>query len=838
MSGETRLILLLALAIFSVEFAIMVLIELTPLATLTTPITRVIVDACVLVLTISPLLIIPKRRVEEAKNRLKRLLEEVGDGILVIDRGYNITMANPTVKDLFGLTLDQIVGRKCYDVIKSEMCNTEFCCLNQILSGKPVVVGERYQNGKWVQDVTTPYRNIKGEVKGAIKSIRDITRQKEDKERIKRLISILRAIRNVNQLITKEPDVNKMLSSACRILREIRGYFHVTIAVYEGNQIKKIAESGTGGFFEVKEGIPLCVGQAVEKKKAVVFDDTKEHCGKCPFYKRELSYSAAIIPFETAEGVMLLAVFADINHFDEEEIGLLMEVAGDIGFAVDKCRAEEEREYQQKLINTIINSTPDLVVFKDENLIYRLVNEAFCQFVGKKEEEITGKTDFDVLSQDEAKIWREDDERVLETGNTLVKDEELIGAKRRGWFLVLKTPVHDTSGNIIGVLSSIRDISDRKRMENAIRESEERYRLVTESAYDLISLLDLEGNRLYCNKAFKRVLGYNPEELIGRNFIDLIYPEDREYVKRKFKLLLQGRPGTIETRMLCKDGSYKWVESRGNLIYGRDKKPETVLITTRDITVRKEYENKLEKLNVLLRATSEINEVVAREKDPETLMTTICEKLSMLYNAVFTALNIGGKLVPVKSIGIPISEVERAISRCPAISSAMNGVLMKSTIESPLCERCLRKYPHKFVLSLPLIYEDRNYGVVTIHSSSDFIDEEVELLQKLSSNIAFALNAYEVEQDKQMAFEQLMTNLTQFEVSADRLRNPLAIIMSVLELKDELGYNKVLEFIDEQAKRIKEQLDEMRSEEMRTYNLTERALRWKDEGKYKSRKGE
>ncbi len=834
--GETKLVLLLALAIFSTEFVIMVLIELTPLAKFTTPVTRVIIDACILVLAVSPLLIIPERRIKEAKNKLKMILDEVGDGILTIDRDYNIVTANPAIGDLFGLMPEEVVGRKCYEIIKSERCNTESCCLRQILSGRSVVKGERYLNRKWIQDVTTPYTGVKGDVRGIIKSMRDVTRQKEDKERIKRLASILRAIRNVNQLITKEPDTNKMLSGACRILLEVREYFHVAIATYDGNQIRKIAESGTGGFFEVKGTVPLCVGQAVKSGKAVIFDDTKEHCGKCPFHKQELKYSAAIIPFKTSEGVVLLAVFADIDRFDEEELSLLTEVAGDIGFAMDKRRAEKEREDQRKLINTIINSTPDLVAFKDENFVYRLVNEAFCQFVGKKECEIIGKTDFDIFSQDMARAWRGDDERVLRSGKPLVKDDELTGVNGKRWFLVLKAPVHDVSGSITGILSSVRDISDRKRMEDLIRESEEKYRLVTENAYDLISLLDLQGRRLYCNSAFKRVLGYDIEELIGGDFVDLIHPEEREYVKQKFKLLLQGKSGTIETRILCKDGSYKWVESRGNLIYGRDKKPETVLIITRDITMRKNYENRLERLNMLLRATSEVNEVVARENNPETLMTTICEKLSVLYSAVFTALNIDEKLVPVKSIGIPVKEVKMAIGNCPAIASAMDGRLMKSNIESPLCKQCLRKYPHRFVLSLPLIYENRNYGVVTIHSSSDFIDEEVELLQKLSRNIAFALNAYEVEQDKQMAFEQLMTNLTQFEVSADRLRNPLAIIMSALELRKELGYAKVLELIDEQARRIKEQLDEMRSEEMRTYNLTERALKWR--GDSEARRGQ
>ncbi len=85
-------------------------------------------------------------------------------------------------------------------------------------------------------------------------------------------------------------------------------------------------------------------------------------------------------------------------------------------------------------------------------------------------------------------------------------------------------------------------------------------------------------------------------------------------------------------------------------------------------------------------------------------------------------------------------------------------------------------------------------------------------------------NAYNVDKDRKEALEQLAANLAQFETSADRLRNPLAVIMSSMELKNQLGEDKVLNTVDEQAKRIKRELDDMREEEMKTYRLTEKSL--------------
>jgi signal transduction histidine kinase len=114
--------------------------------------------------------------------------------------------------------------------------------------------------------------------------------------------------------------------------------------------------------------------------------------------------------------------------------------------------------------------------------------------------------------------------------------------------------------------------------------------------------------------------------------------------------------------------------------------------------------------------------------------------------------------------------------------------------------------------------------VITIHSSSEFSEDEIEILQKLSSNIAFALSAYEIENSRRIAFEQLAANLMQFDRSADRLRNPLTVIMNSLELKDELGSDEVLRIVEEQAKRIKKELDEMRKEEIKTFKLTEKSI--------------
>lgn len=96
-----------------------------------------------------------------------------------------------------------------------------------------------------------------------------------------------------------------------------------------------------------------------------------------------------------------------------------------------------------------------------------------------------------------------------------------------------------------------------------------------------------------------------------------------------------------------------------------------------------------------------------------------------------------------------------------------------------------------------------------------------EIIQRINEAIK---NACKVDRSRREALEQLAANLMQFETSADRLRNPLAVIMNTLELKDELGGEKVLSTVEEMSKRLKKELDEMREEEIKTYRLTEESL--------------
>jgi len=682
---ETRLVILLAISIFATDLATHLLTGYPNREHLISSLPHLLLFSSILVIVISPILLIPKKRVEEARNKLKRILNGIGDGVLVVDKDYDVIMANSIIGKLLGKEINEIKGRKCYDILKNESCKTDSCCLKRIINGEAVLKQENKLNGKWVQNITTPFRDSGGNIQGMIKSIRDITPKKEAEERIKRLNSILKAIKEINQLITKESEIQTIYSRSCKVLKEVRGYFHVAIVSNDGKLVK-LSECGEEGFLNLDKGTPICLKIASDRKKPVVFDDTKRHCESCPSFLEGIRYSAAIVPFTSgnSEKNTFLVVFATVNNFNSEEIELLNGVADDISFAIDKYKAEE-----------------------------------------------------------------------------------------------------------------------------ALKKSEEKYRTTFEHTGTAMAII--EGEVISAvNSKFEELTGYKSKDLIGKYWTDLVHPEDVDRIASYHFARINGgiAPKNYEFRLLDREGNTKDVFLTIDMIPGTNKSVASHM----DIT-------HLKRLNKLLKVLSEINELVAKEKSPEVVLRAVCEKLILVYDAVFTALG-EKELRPIMSRGIDIGSIIRAIKKCPSVSKAMEGQTTKLRMDDELCRHCTNT-PHKYVLSVPLIHNIR-HGIITIHSSTDFSKEEINLLKKLSSNIAFALYSYEIERDRKLAIEQLSINLAQFEHSADRLRNPVAVILSSLELRDELDNDEILEIIDEQTKKIIKELDVMRHEEIKTYMLAQK----------------
>ncbi len=248
-------------------------------------------------------------------------------------------------------------------------------------------------------------------------------------------------------------------------------------------------------------------------------------------------------------------------------------------------RAEEELSSSQRMLRTVLDTIPHHIVWKDRDGVILGCNRAVMKECGN----IVGKTDFETGAAKYAEYYRAADLEVMERNQPKVNFEEPQtrpdGSK--GWYRTSKVPLHDKDGRVIGVLGTYDDITELKRAEEAVRESERRLRTLAKASFEGICVSE-NGRILDVNDQFVALFGYERNELIGRELYTLIAPESRQAVVERVRTG-EGKP--FENQCLRKDGTLFYCEAQAKT--GSWAGREVRVSAVRDLTERKHLEAQL-----------------------------------------------------------------------------------------------------------------------------------------------------------------------------------------------------------------------------------------------------
>ncbi len=273
-------------------------------------------------------------------------------------------------------------------------------------------------------------------------------------------------------------------------------------------------------------------------------------------------------------------------------------IIGIFGIAHDitqNKRAEEALNAERHLLHTLMDNLPDKIYFKDLEGHFTRINLAHAKTFGLSHpSQVVGKTDFDFHGADHSKQAYRDEQEIIRTGQPLIDKEEreTWTDGHVSWVSTTKMPLRDARGNTIGTFGVSRDITERKRVEESLRESEERFRATFENAGIGIALVDMQGHPFKSNPALQQMLGYSEEELGHMPFTEFTHTDDRELDWQLYCELTAGKREMyeLEKRFLKKDGGVVWGLLTVTLIKDKQWRQQYTVAMLQDITEHKRTE--------------------------------------------------------------------------------------------------------------------------------------------------------------------------------------------------------------------------------------------------------
>jgi PAS domain S-box-containing protein len=254
-------------------------------------------------------------------------------------------------------------------------------------------------------------------------------------------------------------------------------------------------------------------------------------------------------------------------------------------------RRDQLRE-SQELLQSVLDNSPSIIWVKDLDCRYRMVNKPFEQRYGLERSKVPGLAEADLFPEEIAANFRRSDEKVINTGSSIEIETTDHLSDGVHTFLTIKFPLRNIRQEINGICGIATDITQRKRVEETMRESEVNFRTFFESVTDLLTVFTPDGRILFTNPAVTQVLGWTAGELSTMRVIDLFGEQDRQAFIEAFQQVQQIQEHGCSIPMTHKDGTQVPVESRARA--GKWNGRECFFCTTKNLTAEREANQRFE----------------------------------------------------------------------------------------------------------------------------------------------------------------------------------------------------------------------------------------------------
>ncbi len=354
---------------------------------------------------------------------------------------------------------------------------------------------------------------------------------------------------------------------------------------------------------------------------------------------------------------------------------------------------------------SLFNAVGDAIFLMDTDHKIRMCNKAMEDFVGKTNKEIVGRSCYELMHDSSRPV----EGCPIQCMKGSLKRESMELELDGKYYHITADPVLNDDGELIEIVHTIKDITDRKRIEKELRESEEKYRLLADNVSDIIFIMSTDLKFIYISPSVYKITGYTVEEVIEQPIEDVMtvdsYETALELFEKDLAKDLKDISGsrTLDLELKHKNGSIIWIEVIVSFLFNQDGVPDRIMGTIRDISERKQLEEQLRQA-LKMEAIGRLAGGVAH--DFNNALTTIMGISELLLM----------KMDPEDYVSGGINEIRRAGNQCAGLTRQLLAFARKQPMEMKVL--------------------DLNNVIINIDKMlSRLIGEDVKLEQCLTSDL-------------------------------------------------------------------------------------------------------
>ncbi|MFX0082713.1 MAG: PAS domain S-box protein [Candidatus Hodarchaeota archaeon] len=490
-------------------------------------------------------------------------LDAIKESIFLINLEYNILQCNRATLDIFGKTnYNEIIGQYCWELVHGTSGPVEWCPVMRMLESGHREATIRKINERWVEIAADPVFNDTGEISGAVHIITDITSYKTLSNELEAILDMIPAIIFRKNRKGEYTQVNQAFADALNLNKEdIVG--KTPIDIFPLDQAEILHE---GDLKVIRSG------------KSQINNDM----------------------YVNIDGEQRRLVINKIPQFDAD--GYVIGLIGITQIAYEQELIESENKYRQLIENSL-----EGVWVIDEDANTTLINPSMANILGYEVNEMKGRTLFDFTAYEDIEATKKTLERRREGIKEEIEKEFIRKDGTKVFTRLMTSPIFDNDGKYKGAIAFVSDITNRKKTENLLRESEEKFRTLFEIVPASIVVLDLNGNIVLYNRKFCDLHGVkNPELLKHKSIRNFFSAKDLPKLKESMTKSLKGiSRGMNQYTMLKEDGTEFQAEAISIGIKDKNGEITGLIGVAQDITNRKKADQELKESEEIYRTLTE-----------------------------------------------------------------------------------------------------------------------------------------------------------------------------------------------------------------------------------------